>query len=328
MHDLRTGVRCGSNELASVDFAPIPEHVVERVIADRSIFAEAGAFAIEDPHFAPYVRRIHGTREAVIGLPIDALRTLLTRTREAAAAARTAADAHRLPLPSELAPGVTIRLLRPGDEQAARALFAAGMRETIVPGLRQELLRADATRAAVVAGAAATVALAVPPRTALIVAAAAALGVVAAVCALPPLLARGYIRKSLATDLRAPCAHYLSRRGACFWVAVEDATATLVGTVALRPAGVDPGSQWRAGDAELRRMSVAGGARRRGVARALFATLARFAAQSGGYRRIVLETSTLQAAAHDRLYPALGFVAESRQHVFGRVSATYFARPL
>jgi ribosomal protein S18 acetylase RimI-like enzyme len=57
-------------------------------------------------------------------------------------------------------------------------------------------------------------------------------------------------------------------------------------------------------------MSVAPSARGKGVARALFSALKRFCAEKE-YMRIVLSTSSLQAAAC-HLYPSLGFEAEHR----------------
>ena len=47
-----------------------------------------------------------------------------------------------------------------------------------------------------------------------------------------------------------------------------------------------------------------------------------------GYERIVLSTSTLQRDAHERLYPKLGFAAEERVNIFGKIVLTYFSLPL
>ena len=75
-------------------------------------------------------------------------------------------------------------------------------------------------------------------------------------------------------------------------------------------------------------MSVSSAVRGRGVAKALFAAVHRFVEQTDGLERIVLSTSTLQKDAHDRLYPRLGFRAECRKRVFGKVEATFFALDL
>lgn len=168
--------------------------------------------------------------------------------------------------------------------------------------------------------------------TACIVALAALLAWLAA-DALPAHVASDYIGKALKDDMCSPFEHYFSRRGCAFWVAVDDASGEVVGTIAVEaPADVaapdQMGWRWREGDAELRRMSVAQWTRGEGVSRALFAELRRFVAQTHGYKRIVLSTSSLQAVAHDHLYPGLGFEAQGRRRVFGKVHIGYFAMDL
>ena len=74
-------------------------------------------------------------------------------------------------------------------------------------------------------------------------------------------------------------------------------------------------------------MSVASWARGHGVAHALFAELHRFCEQQG-YERIVLSTSNLQRAAHDRLYPGIGFERVHRRPILGKVGVSYFAMPV
>ena len=75
-------------------------------------------------------------------------------------------------------------------------------------------------------------------------------------------------------------------------------------------------------------MSVAHWARGQGIAAALYAELERFCRQCEGTRRICLSTSTLQAVAHDKLYPQLGFEVVHRKAVFGGVKASFFAKEL
>jgi len=213
---------------------------------------------------------------------------------------------------------VVVRVLRAADEPQARALFALGMNETVVGGLRAELLRPTAARinvAVVLAGAALSTLVwrtsaawwtAAVARTALLL-----YGLF--VFFAPRQACSDYVRKACdEEDMRSPHAHYVARGGACFWVAC-DATGDVVGTVAVEPAdtSLKEGWQWSAGDAELRRMSVAPSARGKGVAKALFRALRAFC-EEHRYERVVLSTSSLQAAAC-RLYPSLGFEALRRQ---------------
>lgn len=341
VHNLQSGARCGANEVASVLFRRIPESVVEAAIEQGDIFTSAGAFAIDSPLFQPWVGEIHGTREAVIGLPLHSLRTLLARASpDKPATGITAPSPMAAASPSAMVPGLLVRPLQPADESIVRSLFAEGMGQTIASGVRAELLRPDAVRGGAALGVLAA-ALAVlhlwlglAPSTALAaVGSAAALVTILMVRLLPGLVASGYVRSSLAADMCTPYAHYMGagRRGSCFWVAVDDASSEVVGMVAVEPCtGIADGAgwQWRVGDAELRRMSVATWARGHGVARALFAELRRFAEQCPEYERIVLSTSTLQGVAHDHLYPNLGFVPQHQHRLLGEVVATYFALQL
>ena len=324
VHNLETGVRCGANEVASVSFEPVHETIVTEAIARGSIFDSAGAFAIEDPLFKPFVKKVDGSAEAIIGLPLDTLRALLARAGGVPGDLSGRASLPRARgLPGDVAPDFVVRPVRPSDEAASRACFEAGMHETVSSGVRRELLRADLFRSALMLAAATVAKLVLPPRALGVAAALVTCGLAGAIAWFPRYVADEYIARSLATDMHSPCAHYLSTRGRCFWVAIEASSGALAGTIAIEPPSGADGLKWRSSDAELRRMSVMPWARRRGVARALFAEVLRFAEQSPQYERLVLSTSTLQRVAHD-WYPTLGFVAETFWPVFGRIGVTQY----
>lgn len=97
---------------------------------------------------------------------------------------------------------------------------------------------------------------------------------------------------------------FLPPRGAFLVALVGD---TSVGTVALRRHVPDAGDdEGRDGSvAELKRLYVRGGHRRRGYARAIL-RLAEEQARALGYRRVVLETGTEQPEAM-ALYAAEGY---------------------
>ena len=216
--------------------------------------------------------------------------------------------------------GFIIRPLEPKDVPAARALFASGMRETLIWGLRAELLRPTVPKGAI-AFATAAAALYFPRAVSI------------ALCALflfalagPKKIARDYISKSLSDDMLDPMARYRSKRGSGFWVAVSG-SGEVIGTVALEPANeiAEHGWTWIYGDGELRRMSVSSQWRGRGVAKALFAALLDEARQHD-YRRVVLSTSSLQAQASTITYPRLGFVRVYSDLIgFGNLRANFFA---
>jgi len=285
VHDLKTGERRAANEIASVSFDSFPESTIDEAIAQGRIYNSSGAFAIDDPLFAPFVTRLEGARDAVIGLPLRTLRRLLDEVSSSSsssaassasageAADRDDGDARPPPkpvpsqlVPSQLVPGLVLRVLRPDDEAAAVALFASGMHETIISGLRAELVQPCRRAAALslallvalgviarnwvwamamqlfglgMAQAATVTAFKTPSPAHLKIEAAAmpaALGLCfALVCSAlvywlaPQRLASNYVNSCLEDDMKSPYAHYLSSPGSCFWVAIDDASGQVCG---------------------------------------------------------------------------------------------------
>ena len=103
-----------------------------------------------------------------------------------------------------------------------------------------------------------------------------------------------YVEKAIREELGRIDDYYLGRDGHGFWVADEHGVFGMVGI-----------ERHASDTAELRRMAVDAAHRRRGVGRALLATAEDFCRQHG-YRRMILSTSELQAAARC-LYEASGY---------------------
>ncbi|XP_066578167.1 N-acetyltransferase 8-like [Amia ocellicauda] len=145
----------------------------------------------------------------------------------------------------------------------------------------------------------------------------------------------GYVRERLRSDMGDIEAHFLSHPDDCFWVAeaeVASGSKVIVGMVAVtrwsgevaegevRGHGEDEGVQERCREgesererpeqeegkvAQLFRMLVLPGWRRRGLGRRLAQTALAFCSERG-YSRVILETTTTQVAAL-ALYSTLGF---------------------
>ena len=103
-------------------------------------------------------------------------------------------------------------------------------------------------------------------------------------------------------DLRDVEGVYL-RPGSYFWIVEEPSPSAgqggrLAGMVAVQRVDADT--------ARLRRMRVSAGRRRQGIAQRLLETAERFC-RDHAYRRIILDTTEQQTAAH-RLYERAGFV--------------------
>lgn len=64
---------------AKIYFKPLPESVIDALIADGDVFTKAGGFAAEDPLLAPYVDRIEGTLDSIGGLPKALTRQLIDK---------------------------------------------------------------------------------------------------------------------------------------------------------------------------------------------------------------------------------------------------------
>ncbi len=104
------------------------------------------------------------------------------------------------------------------------------------------------------------------------------------------------------SDLRDIGAHYL-RDGSHFWVAEVD--GALVGMTGIERIDAETG--------RLRRMRVTTQRRRTGIAQALLETAERFCRKQG-YRRLVLDTTEQQTAAH-HLYEKNGFVRTGERNL-------------
>jgi septum formation protein len=72
-----TGVRRQGIDRATVWFRRIPGQAIEQVVARGEVFAHAGGFSITDPLLEPYIERVDGTAESVIGLPTALTRRLI-----------------------------------------------------------------------------------------------------------------------------------------------------------------------------------------------------------------------------------------------------------
>jgi GNAT superfamily N-acetyltransferase len=105
---------------------------------------------------------------------------------------------------------------------------------------------------------------------------------------------QSYIERAIREELGRVEEYYFAKDGQAFWVVGEERVVAMAGV------------ERHADDAaELRRMAVEKSQRRQGIARALLAHAEDFCREAG-YRRIVLSTSELQAAAM-RLYESGGY---------------------
>lgn len=68
-------------EVAKVFFNPIPAGVIEEYIKAKTLFAHAGGFSPNHELVKPYIRRIEGTLDSVMGLPLKLLEELIAKAK-------------------------------------------------------------------------------------------------------------------------------------------------------------------------------------------------------------------------------------------------------
>lgn len=64
-------------DTAKVYFNFLPDNVIDDFIKNGNPFSKAGGFGIQIPILQPYVNKIEGTRECVMGMPTDLLEKLI-----------------------------------------------------------------------------------------------------------------------------------------------------------------------------------------------------------------------------------------------------------
>ena len=81
LHDLATGIRVVGTDAAEVHFGQMPDDVIDQLADDNLALACAGGLAIENPVVAPYLRRVEGGTDNVLGLSSRLLASLLAELR-------------------------------------------------------------------------------------------------------------------------------------------------------------------------------------------------------------------------------------------------------
>lgn len=75
--NLETGWRASGTDVAKIFLKPVPKEIIQKYIDTGDPFMSAGGFDIDHPLIAPYVDRIEGEYESIIGLPKKLTQDLL-----------------------------------------------------------------------------------------------------------------------------------------------------------------------------------------------------------------------------------------------------------
>ena len=73
----QTGQTAEGSDYSEVYFAAIPDEIIENFVKDSRIYARAGGFSVHDPIMRKYILNIKGSRESVMGLPVELLQSLI-----------------------------------------------------------------------------------------------------------------------------------------------------------------------------------------------------------------------------------------------------------
>lgn len=80
--DLETGKRVSGVDSCTISFNRIPAETMNSLIEEGEIFYCAGGLMIEHPSVQPYIKRVNGSMESVMGLSTDLLATLLAELQQ------------------------------------------------------------------------------------------------------------------------------------------------------------------------------------------------------------------------------------------------------
>lgn len=72
-----TGRRASGLDRVEVDIDPIPDEAIDAMIRKGELYKCAGGVKTEDPLMKPYIRKVHGTQDSVMGLPIGLTKRLI-----------------------------------------------------------------------------------------------------------------------------------------------------------------------------------------------------------------------------------------------------------
>eukprot|EP01035_Chromulina_nebulosa_P019659 gene19659-25574_t len=80
--DINTKKRVSGYDTAKIYFEPIPSDVIESLIKEGQVLNCAGGLMIEHPLVKPFINKIEGSEDSLMGLSIDLLNRLLISLKE------------------------------------------------------------------------------------------------------------------------------------------------------------------------------------------------------------------------------------------------------
>lgn len=78
----KTGKRFGGVDVARVWFHPIPEATINELLDAPETYKYAGGFSVDDEQLKPYIAKIEGAMDSILGLPMEMTERLMKEARE------------------------------------------------------------------------------------------------------------------------------------------------------------------------------------------------------------------------------------------------------
>ena len=76
-----SGLMIKEVDIAKIYFRPIPDEVILKLINQGNIFHSSGGFITEDPLLNPFIDRIDGTIDSIMGMPKNMTRKMIEGAR-------------------------------------------------------------------------------------------------------------------------------------------------------------------------------------------------------------------------------------------------------
>ncbi len=70
-------------QISTIYFKPLPQDIIEKLITKGEVFHCAGGFRSEDPLVQPYIEKIDGTIDSLMGLPKELTKRLMLEVNDA-----------------------------------------------------------------------------------------------------------------------------------------------------------------------------------------------------------------------------------------------------
>ena len=81
VYNTKTGAHSEGTDVATIWFRPIDDQTIDALIQKGEIMSCCGGFKAEDPLLKPFIMRLEGTMESIMGMPPELTKRLIEEVR-------------------------------------------------------------------------------------------------------------------------------------------------------------------------------------------------------------------------------------------------------